>query len=42
MQEMREKFIKGAVERGYPEKKIVELWEDIEKFASYSFNKSHS
>jgi DNA polymerase-3 subunit alpha len=42
MQEMREKFIKGAVERGYPEKKVVELWEDIEKFASYSFNKSHS
>lgn len=42
MQEMREKFIKGAIERGYPEKKIVELWEDIEKFASYSFNKSHS
>ncbi|MFZ8861712.1 MAG: OB-fold nucleic acid binding domain-containing protein, partial [Thermocrinis sp.] len=42
MQEMREKFIKGAVERGYLEKKIVELWEDIEKFASYSFNKSHS
>ncbi len=42
MEKMREKFIKGAVERGYPEKKIVKLWEDIEKFASYSFNKSHS
>lgn len=42
MQEMKEKFIRGAVQRGYPEKKIVELWEDIEKFASYSFNKSHS
>lgn len=42
MQEMRGKFIKGAVERGYPEDKIVKLWEDIEKFASYSFNKSHS
>ncbi len=42
MAQMKEKFIKGAVERGYDEKKIVELWEDIEKFASYSFNKSHS
>ncbi len=42
MEQMREKFIKGAVNRGYPENKIVRLWEDIEKFASYSFNKSHS
>ncbi|MFN4012626.1 MAG: DNA polymerase III subunit alpha [Aquificaceae bacterium] len=42
MAQMKEKFIKGAVERGYEEKKITELWEDIEKFASYSFNKSHS
>ncbi len=42
MEQMREKFIKGAVERGYPEDKITKLWEDIEKFASYSFNKSHS
>ncbi|NPA32184.1 MAG: DNA polymerase III subunit alpha, partial [Aquificae bacterium] len=42
MAQMRDKFIKGAVERGYPEDKIVKLWEDIEKFASYSFNKSHS
>ncbi|MCX8060504.1 MAG: DNA polymerase III subunit alpha, partial [Aquificaceae bacterium] len=42
MAQMREEFIKGAVERGYQEGKIVQLWEDIEKFASYSFNKSHS
>ncbi|MCS6997805.1 MAG: DNA polymerase III subunit alpha [Aquificaceae bacterium] len=42
MAQMKEKFISGAVERGYEEKKITELWEDIEKFASYSFNKSHS
>jgi len=35
-------LLRGAVERGYDEKKIVKLWEDIEKFASYSFNKSHS
>lgn len=42
MQEMREKFLKGAVERGYDEQKVRKLWEDIEEFASYSFNKSHS
>ncbi len=42
MEQMRDKFIKGAVQRGYPEDKITKLWEDIEKFASYSFNKSHS
>ncbi|MFN3264952.1 MAG: DNA polymerase III subunit alpha, partial [Aquificaceae bacterium] len=42
MAQMKEKFIKGAVERGYDEKRINQLWEDIEKFASYSFNKSHS
>ncbi len=42
MEKMREKFIKGALDRGYPEDRITALWEDIEKFASYSFNKSHS
>ena len=42
MEQMRDKFIKGAVERGFPEDRITRLWEDIEKFASYSFNKSHS
>ncbi|RUM27846.1 MAG: DNA polymerase III subunit alpha [Aquifex sp.] len=42
MAQMKDKFIQGAVERGFPEDKIRKLWEDIEKFASYSFNKSHS
>ena len=42
IEQMRSKFIEGAVERGYPKEKITKLWEDIEKFASYSFNKSHS
>lgn len=42
MAQMKDKFIQGAVGRGYPEDKIRKLWEDIEKFASYSFNKSHS
>ncbi|MEN3033542.1 MAG: DNA polymerase III subunit alpha [Aquificaceae bacterium] len=42
MQNMKEKFIKGAIDRGFNENKIRALWDDIEKFASYSFNKSHS
>ena len=42
MEQMRRKFIEGSVERGYPRDKIEKLWEDIENFASYSFNKSHS
>ncbi|RUM59073.1 MAG: hypothetical protein DSY60_00505, partial [Persephonella sp.] len=42
MAKMKEKFIDGAVKRGFNKEKITKLWEDIEKFASYSFNKSHS
>ncbi len=42
MEKMKQKFIEGAVRRGYPEEKVRKLWDDIEKFASYSFNKSHS
>ncbi len=42
MAKMKDRFINGAVERGFDKQKITKLWEDIEKFASYSFNKSHS
>lgn len=42
MAKMKNRFIDGAVERGFDREKITKLWEDIEKFASYSFNKSHS
>ncbi|MBK3331603.1 DNA polymerase III subunit alpha [Persephonella atlantica] len=42
MAKMKDRFISGAVERGFDREKITKLWEDIEKFASYSFNKSHS
>lgn len=42
MAKMKDRFINGAVERGFEKEKITKLWEDIEKFASYSFNKSHS
>ncbi|QDS97304.1 DNA polymerase III subunit alpha [Adhaeretor mobilis] len=38
----REEFINGATEQGLDKKKAVELFEMIEKFAGYGFNKSHS
>ncbi|WP_456402890.1 DNA polymerase III subunit alpha [Persephonella sp.] len=42
MAKMKDRFISGAVDRGFDKGKIEKLWDDIEKFASYSFNKSHS
>jgi DNA polymerase III subunit alpha len=42
MAKQRERFVKGAVERGYPEKKIVKIFDLMEQFAGYGFNKSHS
>lgn len=38
----REEFIDGAHSQGLEKKKAVELFEMIEKFAGYGFNKSHS
>jgi DNA polymerase-3 subunit alpha len=35
-------FTKGATERGVPEDKAVTLFDQMEKFAGYGFNKSHS
>src|SRR6476660_3161078 len=42
MAAQRQRFVKGAVERGYPEKKIVKIFDLMEQFAGYGFNKSHS
>ena len=42
MAEQKVKFIDGAEKRGVPRKKAAELWEYIEPFAGYGFNKSHS
>lgn len=42
MAKMKDRFISGAVKNGFDKQKIEKLWDDIEKFASYSFNKSHS
>ncbi len=35
-------FHQIALERGFSEKVISSIWRDLEGFASYSFNKSHS
>ena len=42
MAEHRERFIKGAVENNIPEKKAVQIFDLMEKFGGYGFNKSHS
>jgi len=38
----REKFVKGAVERGIAEATAQEIFDQMEYFAGYGFNKSHS
>ncbi len=38
----RERFIKGAVERGFPSRKVEKIFDLMEQFAGYGFNKSHS
>jgi len=42
MEAQRDRFVKGATERGFPEKKIVKIFDLMEQFAGYGFNKSHS
>ena len=42
MAKQREAFVDGAKQKGVSEKKAVKLFELIEFFAGYGFNKSHS
>ena len=42
MAQQRERFIAGATERGFPAKKIAKIFDLMEQFAGYGFNKSHS
>ncbi len=42
MAEHRERFVKGAVKNGYEEAKAKALFDLMEKFGGYGFNKSHS
>ena len=38
----RPKFLKGAAENGVDEQKAIEVWNLLDKFANYGFNKSHA
>lgn len=42
MARQREKFKAGALENGIGEAKATEIFDKMEKFASYGFNKSHA
>lgn len=42
MKKQREAFLKGAKQKGLSEKKAVELFDLIEPFAGYAFNKAHA
>jgi len=42
MKEQKEKFITGAIKNGIVKKTAEEIFEAIDKFANYGFNKSHA
>lgn len=42
MAEQKDKFVKGAIANGIDEKIALKIFEDIDKFANYGFNKSHA
>jgi DNA polymerase-3 subunit alpha len=42
MAKQRERFLQGASEKGLPAKKVEKIFDLMEQFAGYGFNKSHS
>ncbi len=42
MAKQRERFVRGALEKGFPEKKVVKIFDLMEQFAKYGFPKAHS
>jgi DNA polymerase-3 subunit alpha len=42
MAKQRERFIQGALDRHFPQKKVEKIFDLMEQFAGYGFNKSHS
>src|SRR5260221_7739565 len=42
MAAQRERFVTGAKERGYNDRKVVKIFDLMEQFAGYGFNKSNS
>jgi DNA polymerase III subunit alpha len=42
MDKQRERFVSGAKAKGFPQKKVEKIFDQMAKFAGYGFNKSHS
>jgi DNA polymerase-3 subunit alpha len=42
MAKQRQRFLDGALERGHNKRKVAKLFDLMEQFAGYGFNKSHS
>ena len=42
MAKQRERFVQGAVQRGYARRRIEKIFDLMREFAGYGFNKSHS
>ena len=42
MDKQKEKFLEGAKDNGVPEKIAAKIYEQIEPFAGYAFNKAHA
>jgi DNA polymerase III subunit alpha len=42
MEAQRDKFVTGGADKGYEKRFITHLWDLIEKFAEYGFNKAHT
>jgi DNA polymerase-3 subunit alpha len=42
MAEQRERFMSGAAAHGHPKNAVGEIFDQMEKFSGYGFNKSHS
>ncbi len=42
MKEMEEKFVAGCIDNGVEERIAASIFEDMEKFAQYAFNRAHA
>jgi DNA polymerase III subunit alpha len=42
MAEQRDRFMNGAAKLGHPKAAVAEIFDQMEKFSGYGFNKSHS
>jgi len=42
MQAQKDRFMQGCIERGMKKDAVAKLWEQIETFAAYGFNKAHA